>query len=273
MIYFMNHSYIKNIAKLISIIFAGMLSVGVIIFEPISGNTIRSEVDELLEQAGEKMDQADEPAALVIYEEVLEIEPDNFEALWNLSLLYSKKGHRYEDKDEMRYYYERGKSLAEKALDYYPDEAYAHYVYAVAIARIADIENPSDRIRASEIIREHTERAIEIDSEHHGAWHLLGVWHTRSANLSRTERWAANLLFGGAPEGASNEEAEKCLLRAIELDPDNILFHLDLSRFYITTNRNEEAVEVLNRTVALEPQEMDDPDMLQEAREMLRDLR
>lgn len=263
----------KNKAKLFLLIIAGVLSVIILTYEPASASQAQSEVGELLEQASEKMDQADEPAAIVIFDEVLEIEPDNFEALWNLSLLYSKKGHRFENEEEMRHYYERGKSLAERALEHHPDEAYSHYVYAVATGRIADLQSPRERIRASREIREHTEKALEIDSTHYGSWHLLGVWHTRSANLSRTERWAANLLFGGAPEGASNEEAERSLKKAIELDPDNILFHLDLARFYITTDRDEEAIEVLNRTIALEPREMDDPDLLEEANEMLRDLR
>jgi len=263
----------KNKAKQLALTIAGVLSVIIMAYDPVSASQVRSEVSELLEQASAELDHADEPAAMELYDEVLEIDPENFEALWNLSLLYSKKGHRYEDKDEMKHHYEMGKNLAERALEFHPDEAYSHYVYAVATGRIADLQSPRQRIRASREIREHTEKALEIDSTHHGAWHLLGVWHTRSANLSRTERWAANLLFGGAPEGASNEEAEKSLKRAIELDPNNILFHLDLARFYITTDRDEEAIEVLNRTIALEPQEMDDPEYLEEAREMLSNLR
>lgn len=231
-----------------------------------------SDVQELLEEAHKKLDEADEPGALELFEKVLDSDPENYEALWNLSILYSKKGHRQDSEEQMETYYRKGKELAQRALDHHPDKSYSHYAYAVAIGRISEIESPRERVRASEEIKKYVDRALELDSENEAAWHLLGVWHTRAANLTRAERWAANLLFGGAPEGASNSEAEECLKRAIELDPENVLFHLDLARFYKTVERNEEAVEVLRKTVELEPKEMDDPELLDEAKAMLENL-
>ena len=231
-----------------------------------------SNVKELLQQAHEKLDEADEPGALELFETVLDSNPENYEALWNLSILYSKKGHRQDSEEQMETYYRKGKELAQRALDHHPDKSYSHYAFAVAIGRIAEIESPRERVRASEEIKKYVDKALELDADNEAAWHLLGVWHTRAANLTRAERWAANLLFGGAPEGASNSEAEECLKRAIELDPENILFHLDLARFYKTVERNEEAVEILKKTVQLEPREMDDPDLLDDAKTMLNEL-
>lgn len=233
------------------------------------GNT---DVSELLRQAEIKMNEADEPAAMELYEQAINEDPENYEALWNLSLLYSKKGQRQELEEDMEQYFERGKELAQLTLDYHPEKTYSHYVFAVATGRLADISSPRERIRASEQIKEHVDIALELDPENEAAWHLLGVWHSRAANLSRAERWAANLLFGGAPEGASNHEAERCLKRAIELDPGNILFHLDLARLYTTIERREEARDVLNRILELEPREIDDPEHLEEASEMLSEL-
>jgi regulator of microtubule dynamics protein 3 len=233
---------------------------------------ISSDVQELLDQAHEKLDEADEPGALELFETVLDSDPENYEALWNLSILYSKKGHRLDNEEEMRTFYRKGKELAQSALDHHSDKSYSHYAFAVAIGRISEIDSPRERVRASEEIKKYVDKALELDSENEAAWHLLGVWHTRAANLTRAERWAANLLFGGAPEGASNSEAEECLKKAIELDPDNILFHLDLARFYKIVERREEAIEVLRITVELEPKVMDDPDHLEEARQMLAEL-
>ncbi len=235
-------------------------------------NISESDVPGLLERAEELKQSADEPAARELYEQVIEYDTLNFEALWNLSLLYSKEGHRLEDQNEMESYYRDAKELAETAVEYYPDESESHYVYAVAVGRLSDISTPRERIRASEEIKESVERALELNPGHAGAWHLLGIWHSRAANLTRAERWAANLLFGGAPEGASNDEAENNLKKAIELDPDNILFHVDLARFYITVGRYDEAGDILELTINLEPSEMDDPDLLGEAKELLDDL-
>jgi regulator of microtubule dynamics protein 3 len=236
-------------------------------------NITESDITGLLEQAHEKLESADEPAARELFEEILESDPRNFDALWNLSLLYSRQGYRLEERDDMESYFRDAKELAVMAIEYHPAEAESHYVYAVAVGRLADISTPRERVRASEEIKKSVERALELNSEHAGAWHLLGIWHTRAANLTRTERWAANLLFGGAPEGASNHEAEECLKKAIELDAENILFHLDLARFYITVDQPESAIEVLERTISLEPKVMDDPDLLEETRELLSELR
>jgi FimV-like protein len=227
---------------------------------------------ELLQMANEKMAEADEPAAMELYEQVIDEDPQNYEALWNLSILYSKKGQRQENEEETEQYFIRSLELAEQVLEHHPDKSYSHYVYAVAIGRLADISSPRERVQSSEEVKEHVDIALELDPENEAGWHLLGVWHTSAANLSRAERWAANLLFGGAPEGASNSEAERCLQKAIELDPGNILFHLDLARFYITTGREDEAAEVLNETLELEPRQMDDPDLQDEAREMLNEI-
>ena len=235
-------------------------------------NVTESDISGLLERAEELMQSADEPAARELYEQVIEYDALNFEALWNLSLLYSKQGHRLEEQNEMESYYRDAIELAETAVEYFPDESESHYVYAVAVGRLSDISSPRERIRASEEIKKSVERALERDPNHAGAWHLLGIWHSRAANLTRAERWAANLLFGGAPEGASNDEAENSLKKAIELDPDNILFHVDLARFYITVGRYDEARDVLEVTITLEPSEMDDPDLLEEAKELLDDL-
>lgn len=230
------------------------------------------DVDELLRMADEKMDEADEPAAMELYEQAIDEDPQNYEALWNLSILYSKKGQRQENQEERERYFTKSMELAEKVLEFHPDKSYSHYVYAVATGRLADISSPRERVQSSEEIKEHVDKALELDPENEAGWHLLGVWHASAANLSRAERWAANLLFGGAPEGASNTEAERSLQRAIELDPENILFHLDLARFYITTGREDEAAEVLNKILEMEPREMDDPDLQDEAREMLSEI-
>lgn len=229
-------------------------------------------LEEMLEKAEEKIEQMDESSAIELYESILEDEPENLEALWNLSILYAKEGFRYDDESEMISYYEKAKELADTALENYPDEANAHFAYAVVIGRISDISSPRERIRAADDIRHHVEKAIKLDPDHKFAWHVLGVWHMNAANLSRAERWAANLLLGGAPEGASNSEAEEALKRAIELDETNILFQLDLAKFYKLTDRENEAKEVLERLVELEPKYQDDPDYIEEGRVLLQEI-
>lgn len=230
------------------------------------------DVDSLLEEASERIADMDEAAARSLLEEVLEIEPDNHEALWKLSLLNSKAGYRRDDQDVMEQFYSEAIELSRHCLESYPDSASCHYVYAVALGRSSEHAGPRTRIRISRDIKEHIERALDLDPEHPGAWHLLGVWHASAANLSGGERLAANLLFGGAPEGASNEAAELALQQAIDLSPDRILFRLDLARFYRDMGLCEDAVSELEVILEMEPRDQDDPRDLERAEEMLNRL-
>lgn len=228
-------------------------------------------VDDLLLLATSKIRAMEEPVARELLEEVLEREPDNMEALWKLSLLYSKAGHRLErrtEKDLMMDHYREAEELADACVTLYPDQAECHYVMAVAVGRISDISRARDRVRASRRIKEHVDRTLELDPEHRGAWHLLGVWHSSVANTSGTEKFAAGVLYGGIPKG-SNEEAEEALKKAVELDPENILFNLDLARHYLRVDRKEEAIELLERIRNMEIRDMDDPANLERVERLL----
>lgn len=227
------------------------------------------DVDSLLEEASERITAMEEDAARSLFEEVLEIEPENHEALWKLSLLYSKEGYRHDDRDVMDSYYEESIDLAEQCLENFSESASCHYVYAVALGRSSEHKGPRTRIRTSREIKEHIEQALDLDPDHPGAWHLLGVWHASAANLSGGERFAANLLFGGAPEGASNEAAELALQQAIDLSPDRILFRLDLARFYRDMGWCEDAAQELEVILQMESQDQDDPRDKERAERML----
>lgn len=229
-------------------------------------------VDPLIENANQAIDDMNEEQALEYFLQAYERDDEHFEVLWNTSFLYSRVGNRLEHEDQKREYYNRGLDIAERCKQLYPESAECHYVYAVATGRLANVSGSRERVELSEPLKEHTEKALELDPEHAGAWHLLGRWHYEITNLSWVERQAANLLFGGVPEGASLEEAIASLERALEIDPDNILFHLDLAKALKDRGDTQQAVQVLQEGAALEPRREDDPQYLQEIDELLVDL-
>lgn len=51
-----------------------------------------SSEEELIKQAAEKFEEGDEERALELYEEVLEKDPEHYEALWNTSILHAREG-------------------------------------------------------------------------------------------------------------------------------------------------------------------------------------
>lgn len=234
--------------------------------------TSNGDISELLQEAEERFEQKDEQAALDIYLEILDREPEHFEALWNASLNYSRIGFRFDDEDRQKAYFENAIELAEKSVELYPDEGKSHYVKAVAVGRMADVVGTRERISSAHDIRDSAEKAIELDPDYAPAWHLYGVWHSEVSNVGRVERTAARFISEGIPDGASNETAEEYMSKAIELNPDHVLFRLDLARHYLRSGQDEKAIPVLEKILEMEPDLKDDPEHLEEAEKLLADL-
>ncbi len=231
-----------------------------------------SDIDSMLDEASELVESADESGAMEVFKEVLEIDPQNSEAIWNVSVLYAQRGNRADNEDAQQDYFSTADEWAEKCLEYHPDSAACHFSKAVAIGRKAQNAGTRDRIRMSEEIKEHADRAVDLDPDFFRAWHLLGVWHTEVANLNWAERTAARAIFGGLPEGASNEKAEEAFQKAMEMNPNSILIHLDFAIYYEEVGEDEKAIELLEKLLEFEPKLKDDEDLKERARELLADL-
>jgi len=238
-----------------------------------SGTVIESETDELIERAKQKIDDKNEETALELFKQVLEKDPENYTALWNKSLLTTRKYYRVDDEDKQLAGYEEALKIAEKTLELHPDKGHSYYVYAIAKGRYSELEGTRDMIRASHVIKEKIEKAAELIPDYAPVWHLYGVWHSDIATAGRTERSVARLISRGLPDGAEEEKAEKYLKKSIEMMPESILFRVDLGKHYIEIGEKEKAIEILEEAASLEPKMMDDDDKKKEAKELLEELR
>ena len=195
------------------------------------------------------------------------------ELLWKASHLHSRVGFRFDDEKKKESYYNRAVSLAQQALQADSTSAGAHFALAAAKGRMALISSARERVAASRAIKYHAEQALVYDSTHAKAAHLLGRWHFKAANLSFAEKMAANVLFGGMPEGASNEKAVKWYRRAIKYGDDNsILYYYDLARVYHEMGRDQEAIDACEKALQLPETMPDDPKLKQKARDLKREL-
>ena len=226
------------------------------------------EIELILEVGSEKFDSGYEEESLVLFLRVLEADNKNYDALWNISIIYSRIGYRLDSKSEKEEYFQKAKSYAEKAKEYHSDKGKSYYVYAVALGRLTNKMSTRDRIRAAHDIKENVEKAIELEPDYAPFWHLYGVWHSDVANVSRIERMAARFISGGVPRG-SNEKAEEYLKKAIEMDEERILFRMDLARHYAEVGENEKAVEVLEKIREMKARTKFDHAKFMEAEELL----
>lgn len=225
-----------------------------------------------IRHASELSENFQDEEALAAFKSALELEPDHFYALWNIVMLHTSIGNRQSRSSDEEAHYDEALAYATLLMEAHPEEAGSHFAYAAAIGRKAQSASARERIRMSTEIRETAERAVELDPGYSRAWNVLGNWHHRAANLSRLERMAANALFGGAPEGASNDKAREAFEKAIGLDPHFILYYHDKAEFLITIGEKDEARQVLEKGLERDIATSDDERWKSNMREMLRGL-
>jgi len=240
----------------------------------ISAHAVASDIHNLLKKAAEQMEQMDEDGALETYLKILDLDPQQYDALWNASLLYATIGFRFDNNNRKKDHFERAVELAEKSVEIHPNKVHPYYVMAVAKGRMTNVVGTRNRIRLAHSVEENVKKALEIMPDHAPSWHLYGVWHSEVANVGRAERLAARFISRGLPD-ASVQKAEEYLLNAKELDPENILIRLDLARHYQRIGQRSKAIDELEEllSLGLEPQTKDDPDHLEDARKLLNRLR
>ncbi len=264
----------SSIRFLLSILFLVMLfgAITVPLAYADATGTATAGNDETLEQAFQLKDEFRDEEALEAFKEVLERDETHYEALWNIVMLHTSIGYRQDRSRDEEAHYDQAYQYGQRLLEAHPDSAGTHFAYAAAAGRKALHAGARDRIRMSTEIREHAEKAVELDPGYSRAWNVLGNWHHRAANLSRMERLAANALFGGAPEGASNEAAREAFQKAIELDPQFILYYHDKAEFYLTIGEDDHARRILEEGLEKEITTSDDERWIENMREMLDDL-
>lgn len=214
----------------------------------------------------------EEKQSLEIYKKIVEEDPASFRALWRTSFLYSRVGHRLENEDEKMEYYNNAIEFAKRTLEVDSTDTQSNFVMAVAMGRKAMISGAKQRVAASRDIKKYTDRALAYDSSNAGAWHVLGRWHFKMANLSWIERTAANVLYGGLPGDASNEEAAEHIEKAIELNQDYILYYYDLATVYDELGRGEQAISTCQTAIDKPILTPGDDEIKQDCRELINDL-
>ncbi|HET6528086.1 MAG TPA: hypothetical protein VFG39_04990 [Balneolaceae bacterium] len=213
-----------------------------------------------------------EEQALELYSQILEQEPDNFKALWRSSFLYSRIGNRFDDEDKQKKYFNKAIDLAKRALAVDSTNTHSNFVMSVAMGRKALISGASERVAAARDIKKYVDRALKYDSTNAGAWHVLGRWHFKIANLSWIESVAADALFGGVPKGASNEKAAKAIEKAIDLHDDYLLYYYDLARVYDEMGQEQKTISLCKTALSKPSVSPDDDEIKQNCRELIEDV-
>jgi hypothetical protein len=139
-------------------------------------------------------------------------------------------------------WFEVGEGYANRALELEPGRFDAEYWLVVAQGKRATHSSPLTAARLGISVYEHTHRLLARDSLHAGANHALGVLNFEVMKLSAPMRFIARTL---APHGylrdTSWENAEFYIGRAVDLEPEFLLYRLDLGKTFYFQGRYEPA--------------------------------
>lgn len=194
------------------------------------------------------------------YRLALSVEPKNYEALCKASrtaIDIAESLDRGPEHDSLQAEAQRD---AEAAIAVKPHDADGHFALARALGRKALSLGTMDRIRYAKRIRLEALEALKYDSLHAGALHVLGSWNAEVMRVNGLERAFAKRFLGAEVfSTASWAEAQRLMEKAVKLDPDRLVHHLDLGAIYADRGNNAKAREQFAFILAAPLREYNDP--------------
>jgi tetratricopeptide (TPR) repeat protein len=228
-------------------------------------------VAELIKK-GDVSDQKFCPTeALASYLPAEKLEPNNVGLLLCIARQYR---HLMADAPELAdkiKFANTGKTYAARAVTLSPKEAEAHLSVALSYAKLVPFLDTKEKMEASRQVKISVDQAIALDPGKDLAWHVLGTWHQRLADIGMVKRAMAKLVYGELP-AATNEEAVHCFQKAIQLNPDRLIHHIELGRTYAQMGKETEARQCINKGLAMPNTGKDDPEVKARGQATLADL-
>ncbi|KAM5156594.1 regulator of microtubule dynamics protein 1 isoform 2-T2 [Mantella aurantiaca] len=164
------------------------------------------------------------------------------------------------------------RDLAKKALELNESCSAAHKWYGICLSDVGDYEGIKVKIGNSYIIRDHFQRAIELNPKDATTVHLIGLWCYMFAELPWYQTKIAAALFA-APPSATFEEALIYFEKAEEVDPNfyskNLLF---LGKTFLQLKNKEVALQWLHKARDYPVRTEEDKEVHKEATDLLKSL-
>jgi tetratricopeptide (TPR) repeat protein len=211
--------------------------------------------------------------AAVEFRKVLQLEPQNLEALAKLSRAHIDIGDLVPEtqpnwKEQRIREYRTAENYARQAIKADPDSTWGHFYLAASLGMLASISPVAEQVEMAEEIRAATETAIRLDPANGFAYHVYGVWHRRMAEIGRTQRAVASLWYGRTLPHGDLDKSLEYLKKAVAINPNLIVSRLELARTYAARQEWAEARAQLNRVAQLPIKFSDDARHKQQAREL-----
>jgi len=218
---------------------------------PLAGQTAADHI----RQGDEYYAQFNDAQALESYLLAVQAEPAGYEALWKTARAYFDLGDLSPTDgagaaEKKRALYNNAIKYSKQAIQADPNGTWGHFFLSAAMGKYVLTQGKKEQINGSKTIKAEIEKAIELDPNNDLAFHALGRWHRRMAEIGGASRLLGGMIYGSIPKG-SFEESEKNLLKAIQLNPNYTNHHLELGRTYLAMKKKDLAVQEFQKVLEL----------------------
>lgn len=223
---------------------------------------------DLLKQGDSHERRLETKKALECYLELEKSQPDNPELLLRIARQYR---HLVSDTPRVSEKLKLGNvalSYSQRAISLAPNSSDAQLSRAISYAKLLAHLPKKQQVTSSKVIKADAERAIKLDRRNDLAWHVLGRWHRIASDVGTVKRALAAVAYEALPP-ASIVESITCLERAVALNPNRLMHHIELGLAYAQAGRNDEARRSLTKGLGMPAREKDDEERKRAGRAVL----
>jgi tetratricopeptide (TPR) repeat protein len=221
--------------------------------------------EEIVALGDSLYDLYDYHGSISYYRQACSLDSNRFESFWKLGRSLNLKGETT-PKDSQLAVFEEARDAEKRALELNEADADAHFQLARALGKIALFKGIFKSASLAKQVRKEADRALQLDSLHDGAWHILGRWHREVGKKPKILRIPMGL-------GAANKgDALSFMKKAVELNPEYVNHHLEMGITYLRFKDKDRARMEFERTMELPSQRPLDEKYKSEAEKYLAEM-
>jgi len=160
---------------------------------------------------------------------------------------------------------------AKRAVAISPKNPDAQLAVAISVGKLQPFEDYQQKFDSVHVIKDAVDRVTELDPNNDLGWHVLGRWYQGLAEVDPLHRALAQQM-GGLPP-ATFQQAATCFEKAIQLNPHRLMHYIALGTVYVEMGRKDEGRHLIEKGLAMENTEKEDPQLKHDGAELLEKLK